>query len=362
MKGWQQTFPTRPPQATLCSERFSLVASAGELSLDNVGCVFEVEIYIDEAVENFVSLGVVPSFKSKFLAVKQASPVEDIFTAFHSISVVVLRPDTQEVMLVQEPTTVASQLRIRIMEFILADHFVLQDRFGYSHNRKQVSKLAEVLQGLKLEDFSDTEVHLLAHLERAENYLTFVGSPVMTARHSVLMDRMLRDCTIRRMMCIFADELKRRNLSGTSRNRLPSQDILLSRVAGKDTQRRLDLQTDLMQCVLRHFTNAIEVKVIALNGLECFDPERKWKKLLFLAHISTDMLEDGEVGGVRPTDQSPKWVRAQDVANHLEDSENFHLADAINLLVKGNPHLQLHWRECGQVPLKIRRAALGDGV
>lgn len=203
----------------------------------------------------------------------------------------------------------------------------------------------------------------MASLETAESYAAWLdfGTPLMTTRHQVEHARAMANPNIQQLVQFFNQ--KQPSYPDQRAHHpyyaLPSEDLVASRVGGKEHQRRVDMQSTITQRFLKHFSGVVELKMMqgfAGKGAECIDSSQQWKKLLFVVSVPEDMMEDGSVIGLRPTSRPPIWVPVKDLPNNAQhDQRNFPIQEVVADLVKKPAQMKLTWRQGSPPSLKLHQ-------
>jgi len=355
VKDLKMTHPLRPPSATLCTAEWSLQASVldGSLSAEDIGRVFNV--FLDVKYQKG---------QPSFMTCASCRPCSQNFAALDGVCLVFHRPHTQEVLLVHDWTDAMKTLNKRIHDFVLNDDFLLQERFGLG--QKLFGRLAaeDVMDGLRVQDFSSFEVGILAKLAHRTAYEAWLGRAIFSACHAVEFDRLKESAEIAKLMALFREESRRRSWACGLPHQLPAEPLVANRVGGQDQQRKVDLPACLDACFLRHFASRVclerSPEAEAPAGLACVDAEGVWCRRLFHVAVPEGMVEHGVVAGLRPSERPASWVRVPDLRKSLDPADTFSTATAaaVERLVAGTPDFTLSWRpEGARVPLKLLEAA-----
>ncbi|CAE7341494.1 unnamed protein product [Symbiodinium necroappetens] len=259
LKDISQTHPDRDRRAFFSTELCGITADLAantELSQGAVGQAFRIRLECKTRVESILSTLSGKSVKNQpgYVACTQLQPHSEPFTALESICLVIYRPKTADILLVPEWTKAAHLFRSRLDDFVVDAGYVLQDRFGVS--RKTLRRLCaeEVMQGIRLQDFSDEEVHILAGLTSPENYEAWTGRALFSARHQVDFQRLARLEVVQNLIQGFKDEASRRGLGETCPSPnlwLPSDSHAAQRIAGRDFERRVDVESTIRNCLFK---------------------------------------------------------------------------------------------------------------
>jgi len=324
LKALRRPRPSGPLVATLCAETFGLQADCppGIFTASDVGKAFNVRLDIKYQLQlHDHTLGDAPAFRSSFLECKAAEALGAPGPrSLDAVCLVLYRPATNAVMLVHAPTAAFRLFRSRVLDHMLADHFVLKERFGVSRKLGPSISAEEALEDLALTDFSTDEVRIIARLKDPECYRSFVGAAAMTARHRVEHERALASGGLRRLIADFGREAARREGPGPEPSlSLPEEEVLAARIGGSDSERRVDLPGAVSLCLLKLFADAVELRggVRMDQAAECVDEARGWRRLLFPAMVPEAMVEGGEVLGTRPARPKPEWVPVTQLAEVL---------------------------------------------
>lgn len=234
--------------------------------------------------------------------------------------------------------------------------YVLQNRFGIGRKSLRSLTATELMQDINFDEFSPDELFLVANLAELENYKTWVGHEVFSARHSVDFQRLRQHPEVMELMRQFKAIVDRKGISRPARPslRLPSDPHVAIRVAGKDHERQVDLQASIRTCVFKWFTAMVSSQKIATRGaVNCVSHDGRWKRALYLVSISDDMNEEN--GGVKGLRQSAaEWVPVSQLPEALQD-DKFPMIQSVTCLLERNPTHRLQWQaEADQACLKVK--------